>query len=448
MLSVAVAALLLAAPPPPAARAVELQKRKAWDDLYLAYSAVSGEGYTEADRAKIEKALVAGCRALASQDAVIAYSLADTATRFGTSSDGLLCLARTAGAAEQRSAAEAALRTGLSQYPERYVFPLELGRLLLDEGDAAGSVELLERIPAKAKERAQAVPLLRKARLALAAERSAHQQAAAIERRLERGETVTSGGNSGPSLTYASSEGPGGMRQRANSRFTIKYFNNQRDFGQRAEYEGQVVAALDEAYAAAQRILGVSRSRPVDVVLYTQAEFAAHFNAQVARRVAGLYHLDSIRINDAAELNRQNRATLVHEYVHAVLDDLMKGATLRLPLWVNEGIAEYVEWRYLGRDEPEAQVSAQLRAAARGGYLPTLQQMDRSAPINSRVPHLAYAKSATAVRMLLSSGGTPRLLDLVRDVGGGMPFEDALAQHYGRSLEQLEGDVSSELGGR
>jgi hypothetical protein len=238
------------------------------------------------------------------------------------------------------------------------------------------------------------------------------------------------------------------MRQRANSRFTIKYFNNERDFGQRAEYEGKIVAALDEADEAARRILGVSRSQPVDVVLYTQAEFAAHFNAQVARRVAGLYHLDSIRINDAAELTRQNRATLVHEYVHAVVDDLVKGAAMRVPMWVNEGIAEYVEWRYLGQDGPDAAVSTQLRAAAKGGYLPTLRQMDRNAPINSRAPHLAYAKSATAVRMLLSSGGTSRLLELVRDVGGGLAFEDALQQHYGRSLDQLESDVAAELARR
>lgn len=444
----AVALILLAAAPPTAEQAAAFQKKKAWDDLYLAFAPVRAEGYSEADRRRIERALVAGCQALEKEDPIISYSLADTAGRFGVSAEGLLCLSRTARASQQQSAAEAALRTGVSRFPDRAIFLLELGRLLLDEGDAKGAAAQLERVPKGAKEHSQALSLLRRAREATSVERAALKETAALERRLERGSTLPAGGARGSTTSYASSEGPGGMRQRANARFTIKYFNNARDFGQRAEYEGKIVEALEEADAATLRILGISRSQPVDVVLYTQPEFAAHFNAQVAQRVAGLYYLDSIRINDAAELTRRNRATLVHEYVHAVVDDLVKGATGQLPLWMNEGIAEYVEWRYLGAEGPDVATAVQLRAAIKANDLPTLRQLDRNAPINTRAPQLAYAKSASAVRLLIGSGGTPRLLELLRDVGGGRPFEEALQGHYGRSLDDLEADVSRELSRR
>ncbi|WP_239578785.1 hypothetical protein [Archangium primigenium] len=145
----------------------------------------------------------------------------------------------------------------------------------------------------------------------------------------------------------------------------MKYFNNARDFSQRAEYEGRIVAALDEAHGHTRQVLGEAREAPVDVVLYTREEFRTHQGAALARTVAGLYSAGAIRINDAAELTRQTKATLVHEYVHAVVDDLVQAARggQHVPVWLNEGLAEYVEWRYLGHDKPPVQMANRLRGA-------------------------------------------------------------------------------------
>ena len=85
----------------------------------------------------------------------------------------------------------------------------------------------------------------------------------------------------------------------------------------------RIVAALDEAHAHTRQVLGQARTSPVDVVLYTREEFRTHQGAALARVAAGLYASGAIRINDAAELTPQTKATLVHEYVHAVVDDLV-----------------------------------------------------------------------------------------------------------------------------
>src|SRR5205085_5271721 len=102
----------------------------------------------------------------------------------------------------------------------------------------------------------------------------------------------------GPERTsYESGTGPGDLRTRDNRYFHFKYFNNQRDFGQRAEFEGQVASALEEARQHADSVLGIARESPVDVILYTREEFALHQGEAAARTVAGLYSQNAIRVN-------------------------------------------------------------------------------------------------------------------------------------------------------
>lgn len=443
---------VLAASAPPVQKARELAASSAWEELYLAFSAVSPGSYSRPEAHAVAAALLAGCRALEGSDAVMAYSLGEKAVAFEQTPDGLLCLARSAQKADQRDAAEQALKKGLSAYPSNGAFGLALGRAFLDDRDPAKAIAALEKVP-KGPRHAEAQALLKQAKQALNEERSALQQAKAIERRMSGATPATARGPERPSaqpasLSYESGVGPGGLRTRSNSRFNLKYFNHDRDFGQRADYEGRIVAALDEAYEAARRVLGQARQAPVDVVLYTREEFAAHFSDRTAGKAAGLYFGDSIRINDAAELTPQARATLVHEYIHAVIDELARGQDSRLPTWLNEGLAEYVEWRYLGSDRPPYALAVALQAAAKSGTLPELAQMDRGSLIDDDQPALRYAESAMAVKLLLANGGPERLLGLIREVGGGAPFEATLQARYGHPLTKLQEELRSELSRR
>jgi hypothetical protein len=233
------------------------------------------------------------------------------------------------------------------------------------------------------------------------------------------------------------------MRTRTHGGFDIRYFNNERDFGQRADYEGRIAEALDDASGFTKRILGFSRERPVAVILYTRDEFRAHMGELAAHTVAGLYSMDAIRINDAAELTRETRAVLAHEYVHAVVDELANGRTSNVPVWLNEGLAEYVEWRYLGSEDAPYAVRVSLRGAALANRLPRLSALAVGGLIATRDPHLSYAVSALAVRRMLQVGGGAALRALVRDVGAGEPFPAALRRHFGLTVEALDEEISS-----
>ncbi|MFP2930928.1 peptidase MA family metallohydrolase [Pyxidicoccus sp. 3LG] len=454
-MSALLAALLLAAAPPqPAQKAKQLAASGSWEELYLAFASGDVSDVPDAQRRTISASLLKGCEALLADDAVMAYSLGERAAVYEGSAGALRCLARSARKTDQRAAAEAALRKGLERHPKDGSFGLELGRLLLEEQDSEGALTVLGKVPPRSKEGAEARRLMQQARAKTSEEGAARREAERLERRINGGTGTGASpavGSEGrgdtrqASLTYESSTGPGGMRTRANSRFVIRYFNNERDFGQRAEYEGQVVAALDEAYDFTRRILGEVRQAPVDVILYTFAEFSTHFGARTARGVAGLYSENAIRINDAAELSQSTKATLVHEYVHAAVDDFCGGSGHNVPIWLNEGLAEYVEWRYLGGDDPPRPLKNQMVGAAKAGKLPRLEDLARRPLISTSNPGIAYGVSALAVRELVRQGGTGKLLTLIRDVGAGTSFEESLKRHYELTVEALDKEVRDAL---
>ena len=463
MSALLVALLLAAAPPPSAQKAQELAASRAWEELYLAFAAGEVTGVPEAQRRTISGALLKGCEALLEEDSVMAFSLGERAVAYEESVGALRCLARSARKTDQRATAETALRKGLERHPKEGHFGLELGRLLLEEQDAAGALVVLEKVPPRSREAPEAKRLMQQARAKTNEEDEARKEAERLEQLMNgktgrrpsgtaleaapaMGRKDAKGDTRPASLTYESAMGPGGMRTRSNGRFTIRYFNNARDFGQRAEYEGRIVAALDEAYDFTRSQIGETRESPVDVILYTREEFRLHFGAQRAQYIAGLYSNDAIRINDAAELTQQTRATLVHEYVHAVLDEYQQGARDSLPVWLNEGLAEYVEWRYLGGDAPpNPSLRNTLATAVKRGKLPRLAELSQQALISTQNPDIAYATSAIAVRELVRRGGAGRFITFVRQVGGGQPIDDALKEHYGESLASLDEDVRAAL---
>lgn len=454
MRALLLAALLSAAPPTPAS-AQKLAAQRSWDDLYLAWATVDPKDFDAPARHTVAASLLKGCEALAGSDAVMAYSLGERAVLFEETAPGLRCVARTSLATDQRATAEDMLRRGLEHFPKEGHFGLTLGQLLLEDNDAAGALEALRHVPPHSPEAAQARRLSQKAQAQASADQQARAQARAEARDVQRrfsgdDDARPPAASSTSGLAYESGVSEDGMRTRANSHFVVKYFNNARDFGQRAEYETRIVSALDEAQNHTRQVLGEARGSPVDVVLYTREEFRTHQGAALARAVAGLYSGGAIRINDAAELTPQTRATLVHEYVHSVVDDLVHASEggQRVPVWLNEGLAEYVEWRYLGDDKPPFAVATRLRGAAQAEQLPHLSQLANQALIQQSDPALAYALSALAVRELLGDGGPSKLLGLIREVGQGAVFEEALQRRYGRGVLELEDSVKAALSHR
>ncbi len=441
MVGALVAAWLAAAPT--AAQAAAFAQQKQWEELYLAFAAASPDGWKAADRAKVGKALAAGCLALQGEDPVMGYSLGEKAVAFAPSAEGLFCTGLSAKRSDQRQAAEDSFRAGLSRFPKDGRFALELGRLYLEDGQPGEAAALLARVPPKSAQGTEAKVLL--ARVA----KEASQPVGGAEPKVVLVERPARGGlELGSSASFESAEDGEGRRMRQNQYFRFRYFNAKRDFGERAEYEGRVQAALEQARATARRLLGVARERPVEVIFYSRDEFRLHHGAQAAQAIAGFYSQDAIRMNDSAEINERNQATLVHEYVHAVMDELVSFDHAALPTWMHEGTAEYLEWRSLGNDGPPRQAAVSLQQLALQDQLPRLAGMSQGPLIGQRNPALAYAVAAVGVKVLLERRSMGELVELMRDCGGGAPFAQALERRFGLTVEKLDEEIAASLKAR
>ncbi len=436
--------LLLLSAAPSAAEATKLAAAKKWEDLYLGFAAAAPDGTPKGDRSKVAQALLKGCTALQGEDPVMAFSLGEKSVAFNQTAEALLCTALTAARSEQRSAAEDNLRQGYSAFPKDGRFSLELGRFYLEDGQLEEGVKYLKQVPPKSKEGLEAKKLL--ATSAPAPGKDSGGKGSTAVANVDptapraRPSTITTTG----SLSYETSTNADGYRVRQNRYFSIRFFNQKRDFGEVAEYEGKVQAALEEARTTVERLLGVARERPCDVVMYSAQEFRAHYGAGMGQAVAGFYSDDAIRMNDSVDITPRVRSVLVHEYVHAVMDELLGFDRRDTTVWIHEGTAEWIEWQYEGGNGPPHHYKGRLKAEAKAGTLPSLRKLNTTL-VNMNNPGLMYALSAMAVKELESKGGMHTLLRLLKSCSQGMPFDDALQQHYGMTVEQLDARLRDTL---
>ena len=461
--------LLVVSAAPTASAAEGFARASQWEELYLAFAAVQPKGYAPKDQKRIATALLKGCEALLPADAVMAFSLGEKSVAFGSQPQAVVCTAQAAIKTDQRSAADDVLRAGLLRHAKDVAISIELARLMLEEKDGPGAVRVLAQVPRTSKAFGEAQTLMVSAQALVEEAASARAQlsgrtrkAAEPEQRsspvalvVEREDGAEDEPRSNPrrpappklgeSRSYESSVDEEGRRTRQNAYFRFRYFNAQRDFGQRAEYEGRVQAALEESRLAARNVMGIARESAVDVILYSKAEFTMHHGPWAAAAIAGFYSGSAIRMNDSAEINERNMATLVHEYVHAVVDELCQFDTHGLPKWVNEGLAEYVEWEFTGRSKPEGRYHAYLKQLAAQKKLPSLASMRDDPLIASADPGMLYSYAAMAMRSYVKRYGMSDLVSLLRDVGKGVAFEKAFGLHTSSDLVRFEEGVRDEI---
>ncbi len=422
--AVLVAATVAHAGKPSAAHATALAQNEEWETLYLEFAQAKPSGYGPAEREAIARATAAACSALAGSDEVLAFSLGELAVAFANTPERTLCAASAARASQQLDSAEALLRGATAAAPRDGRLALEWGRVLAELGEFGKAQAAWRKVPKASPEFAQAQSLL-------ATTGPAHTPASS--------ERPVSG------RSFESSVDAEGLRVRGNAQFRFRYFGGQRDFGQRAEYEGRVQAALEAAAQASTRYVGRAREAPLDVILYTRAEFAQHLGPWAALAVAGVYSNNAIRLNDSAELNAAQQATLVHEYLHGVVDELTGFHAERLPVWLNEGLAEWVEWQFEGGDAAPVQDRAALRGLALTHSLPSLGAMRQDPLVTQRNPRVAYAYAAMAVRAMAAKTSVHDVVALIREVGSGVPFDRAFLSHFGRDLAAFEEGLASDF---
>ena len=215
------------------------------------------------------------------------------------------------------------------------------------------------------------------------------------------------------------------FQARDSSHFTVKY-----DGGEDYAVWTRVLEILEDAYRDVGQRLGHFPNKPILVVLHTRESF--HNATGGPAWSDGLYDpsLGRIKIPTQGALTDQAwlARVLRHEFVHALLDDRLKGH--RIPQWLNEGLA-----MQLAGDSPP-DIAALVRGEVRLINLAHLEGPWGGMP--AQYAMVAYLEGNSATRYLIDRFGMGTVRDLLDRLSKGDAFPAAFQDRVFISYDDFQ----------
>jgi hypothetical protein len=162
-------------------------------------------------------------------------------------------------------------------------------------------------------------------------------------------------------------------------------------------YGERVIRALESVRDDAYRALGRALPGPLDVRLYTRAEYLAEHSHRFGFDTVGFYD-GAIHVVATRQPERRLVALLAHEHAHALFKDALGS---HMPYFLNEGIAEREEGRLHGR---ERLVRGEWRRMLEGiraqQWIPLDRLVSAFNRLDAQQVPLAYLEARAAVEVL------------------------------------------------
>ncbi|MCE5322162.1 hypothetical protein LLG46_02475 [bacterium] len=127
---------------------------------------------------------------------------------------------------------------------------------------------------------------------------------------------------------------------------------------------------------------------------------------------------------DASGVFASPTETINHEITHAIIFRLLGKNITALPLWANEGLAQYESEEF-----PDADNAIVANAAADGSLVPLSHFVDHFPKDKS---NLAYAESASAIRYLVKEHGKSAPKKMLAELAHGTSFDKAMLKAAGQ----------------
>lgn len=200
------------------------------------------------------------------------------------------------------------------------------------------------------------------------------------------------------------------------------------------EVAARVAGLIDEAVPRIAALLRTDDLRPVPAFVYLDRSRFLEATGMPPRSTvvglatlpAGVIHIDGTGLLEAIE------RVVPHEVGHVMIGRAVGRALPALPLWLNEGVAEYVAGERAAQVDPVA-----LRAVGRGTALP-LSELDAAFRARGATDPLAYTEAASLVNFLVAQRGEGVIADLLADLRERGNFAAALEQTTGWTVSELE----------
>jgi tetratricopeptide (TPR) repeat protein len=207
------------------------------------------------------------------------------------------------------------------------------------------------------------------------------------------------------------------------------FFTVQFEGAQDALMATQALESLNKAYWRITDVFGTVPQKSIPVVLYSGEQFQ-DITRSPKWAAAAFDGIIRVPMKGAGEKGEDLDRVLAHEFTHAVIRSL---ATRGLPTWLNEGLASVLESDNLDW------ATSRLQKVSK---MPSLTAL--SSPfgkLSGSDAQIAYAASAVAAKKLLDEAGGPAIANLLRDLGDGVPFEEAFLHRIQKSLDDFEAEL-------
>jgi tetratricopeptide (TPR) repeat protein len=241
-------------------------------------------------------------------------------------------------------------------------------------------------------------------------------------------------------LATAAGKAIEGHKEQRSAHFMLRYPPEDEVL---AEY---ALEALEAALATLKQDLGFAPTRPIHVDLYRSPSDLASVSTLTEEEVQ---RTGTIALCKWARLMATTPRALTfgypwldslsHELVHYVVSALSRDRT---PVWLQEGLAKFLERRW--REAPSAELPPSMqhllaKALASGKLI----SFDRMHPSMAKLPtaedaSLAFAEVVTAVASLHAKAGMEGLQTAIGKIRDGLDARAAVAQAWGGSWAEFE----------
>ena len=243
--------------------------------------------------------------------------------------------------------------------------------------------------------------------------------------------------------------------------WTIVHSPNLALIGQQPSKTLRTIAVQIEQFRAVLGALIVTAQRPLPLptVVYvfgTHQDLAPFLpgNNGASTAIAGYFNpghdLNAIALQ--LETFDDSSRIIFHEYTHLLLHN----ATVRIPLWLDEGLAEYYSTYALERDGTRANIGKPIVwhvAILRQTYIPiaTLLAVDHSSPLyNERDRQTIFYAEAWALTHYLMTrmpGGAEGINRYVTGIAKGGKPDEVFAQAFGKTPAEIDKELRTYIHG-
>ncbi len=198
----------------------------------------------------------------------------------------------------------------------------------------------------------------------------------------------------------------------------------------------QFLSDLEKAYNTVCYKLSFYPKAKIPVIMYPVHEFRDHW--RMPQRVAGYYD-GKLRIPypNASTTPAALQPIIMHELTHAFIRSITQK---RIPQWLNEGLAQWVEGKVL---EPKAKDALVIYQISR--RMPDIAHLDRALgeqgnPFNNTEMTLAYMKSFSMVEYLIERHGVWTLMKFIESYDDSIIFDTQFKEYFKMSVKDAEAD--------